>query len=174
MKKYLKILIPALLISFLAFMGYKIGTKIKEKEAVVAQISSVPAFAYEDLNDKSFTNATLEETKSTLFIYFNSECDFCNQEAEMVQENIEQLKGIQIVFISLETKEKIKAFATQYKLLDYANIHFVCDTKASFASTFDVKSLPSLVLYNKNKELVEKIKGQVKVETILKKLEAGN
>ncbi len=105
----------------------------------------------------------------TLFIYFNSECDFCNHEAEMVQQNIQQLKAIQVVFISYEPVQKIKQFAAKFKLLHHDHIYFLSDSKITFATTFDVKSMPCLVLYDKENNLIEKIKGQVKIETVLNK-----
>lgn len=172
MKKILKIIIPILIISLLTFMGYKVVSKINHKKQVAENIKKMPAFSYLTLENKIFTNENLEEGKPTLFIYFNSECDFCNHEAEMVKENIEQLKEIEVVFISYEPIEKIKPFATKFKLLNHANIYFLSDSKISFATTFDVKSMPCLVFYDKDNNLIEKIKGQVKIETVLNKLSA--
>ena len=169
MKKTLKILLPILIISLIAFMGYKVVSKINHKKQVAENIKKMPAFSYLTLENKIFTNENLVKGKPTLFIYFNSECDFCNHEAEMVQQNIEELKAIQVVFISYEPVEKIKQFANNYKLLNYDNIYFLSDSKISFATTFDVKSMPCLVLYDKENNLIEKIKGQVKIETVLEK-----
>jgi peroxiredoxin len=171
MKKILKIVIPLLVLSLLAFMGYKVVSKINYKKQVAKNIKKMPAFSYLTLDNKIFRNENLEKGKPTLFIYFNSECDFCNHEAEMVQQNIEQLKDIQVVFISYEPVEKIKQFATKFNLLHHANISFLSDSKITFATTFDVKSMPCLVLYNKENNLIEKIKGQVKIETVLEKLQ---
>jgi peroxiredoxin len=170
MKKTLKIILPILVISLLAFMGYKVVSKINHKKQVAENIKKMPAFSYFTLNNEIFTNENLEKEKPTLFIYFNSECDFCNHEVEMVQQNIEQLKAIQVVFISYEPIEKIKQFASKFKLLNHANIYFLSDSKITFATTFDVKSMPCLVLYDKDNNLIEKIKGQVKIETVLEKL----
>ena len=170
MKKILKIIIPILIISLLTFMGYKVVSKINHKKQVAKNIKQMPNFSYLTLESKVFTHENLEQDKPTLFIYFNSECDFCNHEAEMVQENIEQLKDIQVVFISYEPVEKIKQFATKFKLLNHDNISFLSDSKISFATTFDVTSMPCLVLYDKENNLIEKIKGQVKFETVLQKL----
>ena len=174
MKKALKILIPILVLSLLAFMGYKVVSKINHKKQVAENIKKMPAFSYLNLENKIFTNENLEEGKPTLFIYFNSECDFCNHEAEMVQQNIEELKAIQVVFISYEPIEKIKQFATKFKLLNHANIYFLSDSKITFATTFDVKSMPCLVLYDKDNNLIEKIKGQTKAETLINKLGITN
>lgn len=158
------------MVSLIAIMGYKVVRKINYKKQVAENIKKMPAFSYLTLKNEVFTNDNLKQGKPTLFIYFNSECDFCNHEAEMVQKNVDKLKDIEVVFVSFEPVEKIKAFAETYKLLHYDSIYFISDSKISFAATFDVKSLPCLVLYDKDNQLIEKIKGQVKIETVLEKL----
>lgn len=174
MKKTLKILILTIIISLLAFMGYKVVNKINYKNRVAENIKKIPNFEYQDLENNIFTNANLKENKPLLFVYFNSECDFCNEEAKMIKENIEQLKTIQIIFISFEETEKIKQFVTNHQLDSYDNITFLSDSKVTFATTFDVKSMPCLVLYDKDNNLIEKIKGQTKAETLIKKLGITN
>ncbi|WP_230157643.1 redoxin domain-containing protein [Flavobacterium sp. CECT 9288] len=106
----------------------------------------------------------------TIFIYYNSECNFCNEETQMIQENIAKFKDIQLVFVSFEKPEKIVEFAKKHKLDQNDKVTFLCDNRLTFSSTFDVQSLPCLVLYDKNNKLIEKIKGQTKTETILKKI----
>lgn len=170
MKKKLKIVIPIFFITALCFLGYQIVNKIKHKKEVAANIKTIPDFTYQDLKGESFSNKNLKTDTPTLFIYFNSECEYCNEEAQMIQESVNKFRPYQLVFISFEKPELIKTFAQKHNLLNYDNIHFVCDTKVTFATTFDVKSLPCLVLYDKNQQLIEKIKGQTKVDAILKKL----
>lgn len=171
MKKNLKIIIPILLVSILGFMGYKVVSKIKHKNEVSQNIKTIPAFSYGNIKGGAFTNKNLKKDIPTLFIYFNSECEFCNEETQMIKENMVELKNFQLVFISFEKSDLIKEFATKHQLTTYDNIHFLSDTKVTFATTFDVKSLPCLVLYDKNQHLIEKIKGQTKVGTIVKKLQ---
>ena len=172
MKKNLKILIPILFIGAFGYFGYQIYSKIQHKKEVAKHIKTIPKFEYQDIKGGNFTNENLKENTATLFIYYNSECDYCNEETKMIKQNIGKLTEFQLCFISFEKPEQIKKFAIKYQLNTYDNIHFLCDSKVTFATTFDVKSLPCLVLYDKNKKLIEKIKGQVKVETILKKLNA--
>jgi peroxiredoxin len=171
MKKYLKIFIPLVFISLVSFLGYKIVTKINYKKEVAANIKTIPDFTYQNLEGESFSNKNLKTDTSTLFIYFNSECEYCNEEAQMIQESVDKFAAHQLVFVSFEKPEKINSFAKKHKLLNYDNIHFVCDSKVTFATAFDVQSLPCLVLYDKNQQLIEKIKGQTKVETLVKKLQ---
>lgn len=152
------------------FIGYHVISKIKYKNAVAEHIKTIPNFEYHNCRGGIFTRKNLKKDSPTLFIYFNTECEFCNEEAQMIDENIEKFKDIQLVFISFEKPELITAFAERHHLDHYDTINFLSDTTISFATTFDVKSLPSLVLYDKNQQLIEKIKGQTKVEILIKKL----
>jgi len=170
MKKYLKIIIFLLFLSALGYFGFQIYSKIKHKKEVAENIKTIPKFEFQNIKGGNFTNDNLKKDTPTLFVYFNTECEFCNEETQMIKGNIEKFKAFQLVFISFEKPDLIKTFATKYKLTTYDNVTFLSDTKVSFATTFDVKSMPCLVLYDKNKKLIEKIKGQTKVETILKKL----
>lgn len=171
MKKILKIVIPIFFITALCFLGYQIVNKINYKKEVAASIKTIPNFTYHNLEGESFSNKNLKTDTPTLFIYFNSECEYCNEETKMIQESVNKFAPHQLVFVSFEKPEKINSFAKKHKLLNYDNIHFVCDSKVTFTTTFDVQSLPCLVLYDKNQQLIEKIKGQTKVETLVKKLQ---
>ncbi|MEY3501341.1 MAG: hypothetical protein RL308_3014 [Bacteroidota bacterium] len=158
--------------SALGYFGVQIYTKIKHKKEVAENIKTIPKFEYQNIKGGVFSNANLKKDTPTLFIYFNSECEFCNEEAQMIQANIAQFAAFQLVFVSFEKPTLIKAFAAKHHLNTYDNVTFLSDSKVSFANTFDVKSLPCLVLYDKNQKLIEKIKGQAKVEMIVKKLGA--
>ena len=170
MKKYLKILLPIVFIGLLGYFGFQIATQINHKKQIAENIKTMPAFSYENVNGGVFSNKNILANKAILFVYYNSECEFCNEEAKMIQENRAKFSTVQLVFISNENPKEIIAFATKHKLNIDDTISFLSDRKMSFRTTFDVKSLPCMVLYNKDKQLIEKIRGQIKVETLLKKL----
>jgi peroxiredoxin len=170
MKRFLKIVIPFLVIGLLVFMGYKVISKINYKKEVAEHIKTIPEFSYKTTAGKTFTEKDLKENIPTVFLYFNSECEHCQSEATQIQENIEKFTDIQLVFISFEEPEKIIDFAKKYKIDHYDTVTFLCDKQVSFATTFDVKSIPTVVIYDKNKKLLEKIKGEIKVDNILKKI----
>jgi peroxiredoxin len=170
MKKILKIIIPILVLGALGFMAHKVITKINHKKQVAEQIKTMPTFAYTTLTGKPFTQQDLKQNTPTVFVYFNTECEFCQSEATQIQEHIDKFRNAQLVFVSFEDSKKIMAFATNYKLNNYDNINFISDTRVTFATTFDVKSVPTVVLYDANQNLIDKMQGQIKVATILKKL----
>jgi len=170
MKKLLKSTFILLFTSILLFLGYQIISRINYKKEVQKNIKTIPEFDYTDVNGKNFTQNNLKKATPVLFIYFNTECEYCNIETKMIKDNIEKLKTIQLIFISFEEPEKIIRFAQTYQLLNRDNIHFLYDKQVSFATTFDVTALPTIVIYDRQKQLIEKIKGQVKIDHILKKI----
>jgi len=170
MKKVIKICIAFLLIGLFAFMGYQVISKINHKNQVAENIKTMPHFEYVGLDGNLFTQKQVKQNTPILFVYFNSECEYCNEEAKMIKESISKLNEVQLFFVSFEKPEQIKTFATTHELLTYDNVTFLCDSRFTFATTFDVKSLPCLVLYDKNHQLIEKIKGQTKVDVLLQKL----
>ena len=133
-------------------------------------MKTIPKFSYKTIEGKRFSNQDLKNNTTTVFIYFNSECEHCQSEAKQISDNIKKFVNVQLVFISFEEPKKIMGFAIKYKLIEYDNITFLCDKQVSFATTFDVNSLPTVIIYDKNKKLLEKIKGEVKIENIFKKI----
>ncbi|WKL46271.1 redoxin domain-containing protein [Flavobacterium pectinovorum] len=172
MKTSLKSILILLFIGILVFLGYQIRSKINHKNEVAQNIKTIPAFTYQNLNGNIFTNEDLKKEIAIIFIYFNTECEYCDHEAQMIEENITKLKKIQLVFVSFEKPEQIKKFAQKHQLTTYDNVYFLCDNKVTFAATFDVNSLPCLVLYDKNQNLIEKIKGQTSIKILLNKMNA--
>ncbi|MFD2940897.1 peroxiredoxin family protein [Flavobacterium notoginsengisoli] len=170
MKKNIKTILTLLFISSVIFLTYQIVSKINHKIEIQQNIKTIPQFNYQDINGKRFTNKNLKKVTPVIFIYFNTECEYCNEEAIMIQENIQKFKDCQIIFISFEKQEQIEKFSKHYKLDLYNNVHFLHDSKVTFATTFDVHSLPCIVLYDKNQNLIEKIKGQIKPVILFKKL----
>ncbi len=171
MKKKLKIIIPIIALLLLGYLGYKLITKIQQKEEVAITLQTVPNFFFQNLDKTEFSNKNLEQNKATIFIYFNSECDYCQHEAENIAENLHLFKEVQILFVSAEPIITIKAFAENYNLNKSNSVKFLYDNTDTFATKFDANSIPYILIYNVNKELVKKQKGQLKTTAILKTLE---
>lgn len=170
MRSSIKILIGLLFISVFVFLGYRITNKITYKNEVKKNIKTIPDFLYQNIKGGVFTNQSLERGATTIFIYFNTDCEYCNTEAQTIQENIAKFKKSKLIFVSFESPQLIKKFAQQHQLNNYDNVYFLHDSKVTFASTFDASSIPCIVLYDKNYQLIEKIKGKTKPEILIKKL----
>lgn len=166
MKKKVRIIGLVLIGSIFGFLGFKIASKIKYKKEVAENTRTVPNFSFLDTNGGTYTNKDLP-SKSTIFIYFNSDCNYCKSEATKIQERLEDFKEVQLVFVSFEEQESIIEFAKQYNLHNKENVVFLEDKKGIFSQIFDVNSIPYIVVYDKNKNFLQKFKGATKIDNIL-------
>ncbi len=167
MKKYIKIAIAILIISIIGYLGVSITKKIKYKNEVAERIKTIPNFSFFTLNGISFSEKELTESTNKLFVYFNTECDFCQHEAQQISEHLSEFKNTQIIFVSFEEIETIKIFADKYNLLNKENVLFLQDKKLEFLEIFDAKSIPFILLYGSENKLIKKFKGATKMEKII-------
>lgn len=169
MKKKAKKVIAIIIISLVVFLGYKITKKLNYKNEVAERIQSVPNFSFHTLKGEIFTQKKLPN-KPIVFVYFNSDCDYCKSEATKIHERIEDFKNIQLIFISFEKAIAISQFAKKYKLYNKENVLFLEDRKAIFSQIFDAKSIPYILVYDANRKLLKKFKGATKIDSILELL----
>lgn len=171
MKKYIKIFIAVLFLGLLGFMIYKVIVKTQEKKQTEQFIQTLPDFELQKTDGSLLTKSELKPDTETVFVFFNSTCDFCKYEAQSISDSIHLFKNYQLVFVSDEPIETIKLFSETYKLNNYANIDFVFDSNARFSFSVGANSNPYLLIYNKKSELITRHKGQMKPENIIKILQ---
>lgn len=173
MRKKIKIFLLILVVGFLGCMLFVIAAKIKNREALENRISQLPEFRLEDLNGGVFTNRNLLDKIPLVLVYFNPKCDLCQIEARAFSNRRDDLNNIQVLFISAVETGDIKAFAHEYGLMDSANIHVLRDSGYEIARFYEVTSVPMTILYNADKVLIERFKGPVKIDFMLKMLKDG-
>lgn len=154
----------------LAFMGYKVFSLSQQKDAIEQVLQKVPDFEFLTTNETSFNQTSIDSNTPTLFVFFNSECDFCRYEAQDIKVNIKELQDIEILFVSTEPMADIIGFSEEYNLNQHLNIHFLHDSTSAIYSLFDLTSYPYILIYNKNKKLLKRHKGQLNVQAILRVL----
>ena len=162
----IKLLLAIFLFIVIGFLGYKISDKLNHKKEVAERIKVIPNFSFYTLDGNEFSDKNLQK-KPSVFVYFNSECNYCQLEAKNIQERLEDFKEVQLIFISFEEKEIIQKFAKEYQLINQENVLFLEDRKGEFSELFDVNSIPFMVIYDEDKKLLQKFKGAVKVDKIL-------
>lgn len=167
-KRKLKNIILILALGISVLLGYQIVKKFQEKQKLVQSIETIPNFSFKTVDDSWFTKEHLHGGLPIVFLYFNSECGFCQHEAKNISENIHLLKDIQFVFVSIEPIEKIKRFSEQNRIGNIRNVIFLHDTDDSFSKLFQPSSIPFSLIYDKNQKLLKIQKGQLSVHGILK------
>lgn len=174
MKKKLKILIPIVLIGIIIVLLYKIFFQIKYKNELQNKIKEIPEFSTKTIDGVAFTNKNIKPNTLSIFIYYNSECEHCQNQALQIQKNIEKFGDCQLVFISSEILSKIIEFRSKNIFNGVENIYFLQDINNSFANTLGVNHIPTIILYDKDHKIIEKVQGELRIEAILKKLKHAN
>ena len=166
-KKIVLVSVILFVLCLLSYFGFNIVSKSIQKEQIAENLKVLPDFRFLDLDGSSFTNENLKFNHSTVFIYFNSECDFCQHEAQSISENLFELKDIQLLFVSNEPINIIKDFSEHYELSNQENIYFLHDGNNTFTSHFGANTIPHLLFYNTNKTLIKSHRGQLNAAGIL-------
>lgn len=157
-------------LGLLSYLGYNVIIKAKEKNEIAKQIQTIPEFEFLTLKQQPFTKANLKLSQNTIFIYFNSACDFCQHEAQSISDNLESFKNVQFIFVSTEPITTIRQFSEQYNLNNKQNITFLYDNLNTFSSRFGAASIPFILIYDSEQKLIKKHKGQLNAKGILKVL----
>jgi len=169
MKTILKYTVLLVIISFTIFMLAKIFSHIQNENAIKAKIETIPEFGFNDIySRKVITDKNLDEDLPVLFIYLNTECNFCIDETEMICENIKEFRNCQIVIVSIEEPDILISYAEKYNLMDFDHLFFLYDRDLKFEGVFGKCNFPSSFVYGKAGELRKVIKGKARLNELLK------
>jgi peroxiredoxin len=101
-----------------------------------------------------------------ILIYFDPDCDHCQEEAKMMQANMDAFKDYALYFISSAPMAKMQQFAWDYKLIG-PNINIAYATNGDILRTFGPVQTPSIYIYSETGKLVKAFNGQTPMEKIL-------
>jgi thiol-disulfide isomerase/thioredoxin len=159
------IVIAAFLLS--TFLGISIYKKIIAKNIADKNTSTLPAFSFATVGNKTFSNEDLSDTNSKIIInYFNPACEHCQYMAKSYVKNADKLNDISLIMITIADSSSISKFRNDYHLDSLHNITFLRDPKLQFEKIFGTSSVPSFFIY-KDRKLVKKIIGETKIENLL-------
>ena len=171
MKKIVFRFVAYVLLFMLGFLSYNVVYEITEKQQAAEMRQSLPAFSFQGLAGQAFELGDLAAGRPTLVIYFHPDCDHCQYEARAVRDSLHRFAEANVLLVSNEPIERLREFGEAYDLLGTPNVHILHDANGDFKRLFGTSSVPSIFIYNRNRELVKHYKGETKVEAILTYLE---
>jgi thiol-disulfide isomerase/thioredoxin len=169
LKKYLKFIFVLIVLSLIAFLAFKIYSKLESKKAIEQNTKSIPNIQLKTIENHSI-NLKNQNGKFHFLFFFNTGCEHCQAEAMLLQKHITAFENGEITFISIEPLPDIKTFATKYKLINQPNITFCHIEPDVLGKQFGTLGFPTIFIYNQQNELVKKYVGETKVEALTKYL----
>lgn len=95
---------------------------------------------------------SMHPTKSTMCIFFNTECDLCIKEILYVKDNLDIFsRKYNLVLISFEDASKLIDY--KHAIISKGNnspLIFVSDTNFKFIDKYNVSVFPTILVFSKN------------------------
>lgn len=88
--------------------------------------------------------------KKTMVMLFNSECDHCQAEMDILSKNLDALKDIQLWFISFEEENQALNFLLRKKMLNHPDMQLFITYPEDAKALFGALWLPQTFLYEDN------------------------
>ena len=107
-----------------------------------------------------------------MIIWFHPECEHCRYQLHVINSNINLFRDVRFLFITDEKNFFVKKYKNEWPaLVKSSNTFFGIIEKSRFTDEYGPVITPSLLFFNKNGLLKEKILGEVKIEKILQLLD---
>jgi thiol-disulfide isomerase/thioredoxin len=115
----------------------------------------LPVFSFLDSDKKLLNSNSLLNYKGYCIVLFNTDCEICQAEAEIISKAKNMFKDNCFILLSPEPDSTINAFISIHKLKS-SNVFVLSVPLDSIMQKFDGRSAPYVFIYNKNKELIHK------------------
>ena len=100
-------------------------------------------------------------------MFFSPDCDHCQKETKELSAYKEELKGLQIIMASAAAFAEIKTFYKEYNIASMPNIIMGKDPNYALGMKYQLRTYPSVFVYDATGTLAKAFIGNVSIATIL-------
>jgi peroxiredoxin len=137
----------------------------KKKEVAIPEVNDLPVLTVTKTDGSEIFIRGL--AGKTILIFFNPDCDHCQNEAKAIVDNKRSFEEYQLYFISSDSVKNIEKFADDYQLTE-PNYHLArAEGMAVYNAVGPLSSVPAIFIYNDRKKVKEFL-GETKIEEIKK------
>ncbi len=100
-----------------------------------------------DINGRNIQE-NLNIQKNTIVLFFNSDCDYCIQEIDFIDKNIDAFKSkYNMLIVSFENRDKLQIFENLTKIDNNSPFIIVSDPDFDLINKYEITEFPSLFLF---------------------------
>jgi thiol-disulfide isomerase/thioredoxin len=117
----------------------------------------LPAFNIMQLDSSTIFNTfNIPKGKPVALVFFDPDCSHCRTFTERLTNGMDSVKNVRFYMVTVNHDfEQLRGFYKKYELAKYKNIELVGrDYEFFFMSYYGPKTLPIVVVYDSNKQLV--------------------
>ena len=161
----LKILFLLPAFTFIYLVGY---SQQDATATTLNNIQQIPSFKIFTAPDSTvFTSEELKKNKPLVLMFFSPDCDHCQKETKEILAYKEELKSLQILMVSPVALSLIKSFYEDYNIASMPNIHMGQDLNYAIGVKYQIRTFPSIYVYDATGKLTKAFVGNVGVPAIL-------
>lgn len=101
-------------------------------------------------------------------VFYSSDCLFCQHEAKELSRNSADFKNTKILFITPQHPDSASLHRMRFRLDTIPNYLLLIDTSGKAIPHFGIRSIPTTLLYDKNKVLIKAFEGEINAKSLLK------
>ena len=102
-----------------------------------------------------------------MIMLFSPDCEHCQKQTEIIIDNIDKMKNLEIVMSTFQPVDKMRKFSDRYKLSKFSNIHVGRDVRYFFGPFYRIRFSPFLAIYDENENLLKAYEGGAKIDRLL-------
>jgi thiol-disulfide isomerase/thioredoxin len=134
----------------------------------IPKFETIPSFSIYTLPDSSvFSNKDLHKNKPFIIMFFSPDCEHCQKEMKELMAYKEELKNIRILMASPSSYPMVKQFYEDYDLVAMPNVKMGHDDNFKLGSIFQLRTFPSIFVYDQRGKLAKAFIGNIGVPAIL-------
>lgn len=167
MKRKIKVLAVLLFFIIISILGFQLYSTYQKKENQNDLLAQLPEFSLLSATGEVITDKDLKKGRWTVFVFFNSECHYCQEEAQQLRGQVEKISDTHFVWVSSEAGTTIADFENLYGLVDHPNITFLQDPNAEFTKRCNITGTPQFLIYDAEGNMVKNHKGAWRIDALL-------
>lgn len=131
------------------------------------QLPEVPSYKILLMDSSTFAyKYQLKKNRPVVVIWFNPDCEHCQQETKWITDSMKLMKKVQFVFASYSKFEEMKKFYDEYGLSKFENIIYGRDVQYQLPRFYELKYTPFVAAYGKNWKLIRVFEGGTTVANL--------
>ncbi len=139
----------------------------KDSLPAYARIATIPPFKLMTAPDSiAFEKSELKKKKPVIMVVFSPDCEHCKHFTKELLQKYNLLKNAQIVMSSALNYDQIKDFYIRDQIANYPHITMGRDGTNFLSTYFEVRSFPTVIVYNKKGRFVKRFDGDVTIDKL--------
>lgn len=101
-----------------------------------------------------------------IIVFFSKDCMLCEHQGKDLARNSTLFGGSKILFVTIESFQSAIEYSNTHRLDAIPNYYCLYDITTMSPNVFGVNSMPTTILYDSERELIESFRGEVNANKI--------